>query len=123
MNRNYLFLWDYFTIHYFEMRLELVDNPVSKNQIRLVKDEYEGYRIDDVRLGSNQNLIVIILVKEDNPTFVITWDLQLKLEVNVNLATKKSFEIFWDYNGSPYIVEEGKVKFINQKCSFTSFQF
>lgn len=115
MNSKYLFFQNSFSISYFKLE-ERFDEMSLQYLNFLACDHISMHgdcRIKQLLVGSNPELVVIVLEISADFVQIFTWDMNTNTEAGFNDKIEKNFHIIWDDRGYPYILTKDKVYFTN----------
>ena len=76
--------------------------------------------IKSVKLSSDTNTAVIVVDYNMNKDYIISWDIAENKEIDL-FEVGKIYQIIWDLDGVPYIVEKDSVLFTNQMINVTAY--
>lgn len=77
--------------------------------------------IKDVRLGSNPEIMVIIVDQSHHLDCILVWSMKKNQEKEA-FDVAKDYEILWDYQGNPYVIHEDVAIFTRERCKMKCFE-
>ena len=82
-------------------------------QLKLhVDNKKQGHKIFRIQSGDNEEMIAIIIQRNEKQYMVLAWDLSLDYEIS-SFDIEAPFMVQLDHDGNVYVVHKGLVSFCN----------
>ena len=99
--------------------IKIIDKEKTKNDENLVPDQY----IEDIRIGSSSNKMVIVINDSVNATdTLLLWNIHKNIEIEFFDVPNDTYEILWDDSCNMMIVKNTECIFIKQRCTVKCFE-
>ena len=124
MNSKYVYFQNSIGISYFNLKDRFCEENLKHLNFlacdHVVLDEGES-QIKEILVGSNPDLVVIVLSINTEFVQIFTWDMVNNVEAGFNDKIESNYQIIWDDHGFPYILTKEKVYFTSQRVAVKAF--
>lgn len=122
MNSENIILWDKKSIRSLNIKNNSFCEEYFHNVQFNIDPKDQGSYIEEVRTGSDPHHILFIIHQDSETGTILSWNLESNTE-NDAFDIEEDYIIIWDSSGSPFIVTENKIYFVNSRCAITAYDY
>lgn len=123
MNSRYLIMYNDERVAKLELtRIDDTEPQIEQLKLHVDNRDPQHHCIFKVHVTNNQDMIVIVIKRNEKQYMVLTWDLSLDYEMQ-SFDIEKPFMVQMDEDGHAYVLHNGLVSFFNENCELNLYQY